>query len=286
MTTPNRTAAPKLTDIARIDLSCGSFDALRAIDFSRTFPPHFHDTFAIGVIESGATRLRTRRGEWIGRAGTVLAFSPGEIHAAEPLTEHGFTYRMIYPSVDLIREIGLRSPALRRDGPLFTVPVIDDPALAGELARAHVPLMDGVSGGHGESRFIAAVRALVARYASEPGTAAGCRLVDMQVVERAREYLRARFTEAVRIRTLADVCGVSPYHLIRVFHRVVGVPPYAYLIQLRVNRAQAMLCKGACVADVAYACGFSDQSHLTRTFRKAVGIPPGQYLRSVRAPAA
>jgi hypothetical protein len=47
------------TEVARVELSCGTFDALRAVEFTSSFPPHFHDTFAIGVIESGATRLRT-----------------------------------------------------------------------------------------------------------------------------------------------------------------------------------------------------------------------------------
>jgi len=59
----------------------------------------------------------------------------------------------------------------------------------------------------------------------------------------------------------------------------MGVPPYAYLVQLRVNRAQAMLCAGSSVSDVAYACGFCDQSHLNRMFKKAVGVPPGKYVR-------
>ena len=79
---------------------------------------------------------------------------------------------------------------------------------------------------------------------------------------------------------------MSPYHLIRVFRRAVGVTPYAYLVQLRVNRAQAMLCQGLSVSDGAYSCGFSDQAHLTRTFKKSVGVPPGRYVRSVRERAA
>jgi len=47
-----------------------------------------------------------------------------------------------------------------------------------------------------------------------------------------------------------------------------------------------MLCGGSSVADVAYSCGFADQSHLTRTFKKTVGVPPGRYLRSIRERAA
>jgi AraC-like DNA-binding protein len=95
-----------------------------------------------------------------------------------------------------------------------------------------------------------------------------------------------RFAQPVRLSAMAELCGMSSFQLIRVFRRVVGVPPYAYLVQLRVNRAQTLLCQGSSVADVAYTCGFSDQSHLTRTFKKALGIPPGQYVRSVRQSAA
>jgi AraC-like DNA-binding protein len=283
---PDPSSDHSITHMARIDLSCGSFDALRAIHFSRPFPPHFHDTFAIGVIESGATRLRTRRGTSIASAGTILAFSPGEIHSAEPLTTEGFTYRMVYPTAEFMRELGIDTSPLDSGAPLFSLPVIDDPALGHDLQNAHVPLMDGVATAAAEERMLTGIRNLVARYAADAPTHATCRAADLAVVERAQDYLHERFAQQVRLSTLADICGLSAFHLIRVFRRVLGVPPYAYLVQLRVNRAQAMLCSGSSVADVAYSCGFSDQSHLTRTFRKAVGVPPGQYVRAVRQSAA
>ena len=50
---------------------------------------------------------------------------------------------------------------------------------------------------------------------------------------------------------------------------------------LTVVASQVMLCSGSSVSDVAYACGFCDQSHLNRMFKKAVGVPPGQYVRQV-----
>jgi AraC-like DNA-binding protein len=81
---------------------------------------------------------------------------------------------------------------------------------------------------------------------------------------------------------LSQVCGVSAFHLIRCFRDAVGLPPHAYLKALRVSRAQAMLQGGSSISDVAYDCGFSDQSHLTRNFKRVTGLSPGAYARLVR----
>jgi AraC-like DNA-binding protein len=271
------------TEVARVDLSCGSFDALRAVEFTSSFPPHFHDTFAIGVIESGATLLRTPRGEWIGRAGTILAFSPGEIHSAQPVGDLGWTYRMIYPSAEIIAEMGIDVAALDGHAPLFGAPVLEDRGVAAGFLEAHAPLVESTSRAASEDRMIAAMRTLATRYAPS-GSPAVRRAYDARVAERAREFLDTRFAQPVRLQTLADHCGLSLFHLIRVFRRVVGVTPYSYLIQRRVLGAQSLLCSGSSVADAAYGCGFADQSHFTRAFRKVVGVPPGQYRRSVLHP--
>jgi AraC-like DNA-binding protein len=265
--------------------SCGGFDALSAVHFSRAFPPHFHETFAIGVIETGAAMLHTPRGGWVGRAGTILAFSPGEVHSAEPLTSDGYTYRMIYPTIEFMRAAGVGGATF--DGaPVFRSPVIHDPRLGFALQRAHAPLMEGTAGPDAEDRLLDGLRSLARQHGTETVRAPAARKRDIEVVHRAQEYMKEHFARSVRLASVAELCGLSPFQLIRVFRRVVGVPPYAYLVQLRVNRAQALLCEGSSVADVASTCGFSDQSHLTRTFKKALGVPPGQYVRSVRQSAA
>ena len=277
-------ARHSVTDFARVALSCGSFDALSAVHFSQRFPPHFHETFAIGVIETGLARLHTPRGEWIGRAGTILAFSPGEVHSAEPLTAEGYTYRMIYPTTEFMRAVGL-SRAIDSAAPLFRSPVIHDARLAMALRRAHTPLMEGATGPRAEDRLLDGLRTLTRQHGTdERGPVVSDR--DLGIVRHAQDYMNERFAQPVRLAAVAALSGLSPFQLIRVFRRVVGVPPYAYLVQLRVNRAQALLCRGTSVSDVAYTCGFSDQSHLTRTFKKALGVPPGQYVRSVRQSAA
>jgi AraC-like DNA-binding protein len=265
-----------VADMARIELSGGACNVLRAEHFARPFPPHFHDTFAIGVVERGAAIIRTHAGQWTARAGSLLTFAPGEIHSAEPATSAGYSYRMVYPSGELARE--MRSGAAQHGH--FRAPVIHDATLGGSIAKAHRTVMDGATSASAEGRLLSGLRRLFARYTASVATPVR-RASDAEVVERARAMLEERVRQRIRLATVAEGCGVSPYYLIRIFRRVLGVTPHAYLVQLRVNRAQAMLVAGNRLADVAYDCGFSDQSHLTRAFKSAIGVPPGQFMRQV-----
>ena len=268
------------TIVAGVELPCGRFDALWADHFAMRYPPHFHDTWAIGVVEEGLLRLRTARGQWVGGPGTVLAFAPGEIHSAAALSESGYRYRMVYPSAELIRGISAADHADATERP-FQVPVFTDRALAAQLATAHQPLIEGQWDADAESALVVALRSLWRNYRTT--SAESHDVQDLHAVERARDYIGARFAKQVRLASIAAECGLSAFQLIRVFQRVLGVSPYAYLVQLRVNRARDMLHQGIGVSEVAYSCGFSDQSHLTRVFKKAVGVPPGMYRKSVRA---
>jgi AraC-like DNA-binding protein len=56
--------------------------------------------------------------------------------------------------------------------------------------------------------------------------------------------------------------------------------PHAYLINSRIQYAQARLRRGEAIAEVALAAGFADQAHLQRTFKQLLAATPGQYRRS------
>lgn len=259
---------------ARLALSFGDFDALEAVRFVRRFPPHFHDTFAIGVVEEGACVIRTRRGSWTATAGSILAFAPGEIHAAVPCTRSGYAYRMVYPSVEAMSEIGMRCGGM----PLFSAPVIDDGALAQRLARAQQPLVDGTGSRVAEAGLADALRELGSRHGISEASGR-VRATDAEVIARAHDHMSGQLSQSVRLPDVASACDVSTFQLIRIFRRVAGVTPMAYLVQLRVTRARRMLAHGMSAGQVAHLCGFSDQSHLTRAFRETVGVPPGKYSR-------
>lgn len=90
-----------------------------------------------------------------------------------------------------------------------------------------------------------------------------------------------RLPAGLSVAALAAELGVSHKHLIALFKREVGVAPKTLQRVLRFQRALQALQASASphFADVAYACGYSDQAHLNHDFRELAGVTPGAYLQ-------
>lgn len=105
-------------------------------------------------------------------------------------------------------------------------------------------------------------------------------------VHRLREIILDRLAENVSLDRLEQECGLSRFHLVRMFRRHYGMPPHEFHIRARVAKACTLLAKGTPQAEVAQTVGFFDQSHLHRHFRRIRGMSPGAFQDAVRRDAA
>lgn len=125
---------------------------------------------------------------------------------------------------------------------------------------------------------------------TQEGGAAPVTLRDEARVTAALALLDRRFREPLTLADLAGAAGVTRYHFLRVFRRVVGVTPYGYLLSRRLAAAvRALRREEGTVLDVALGAGFSDLSDFTRRFRHRFGVTPAAYRRLAkkgRRPAA
>lgn len=104
-----------------------------------------------------------------------------------------------------------------------------------------------------------------------------------QAVELAIKFLESHFARPLRLNEIATAARLSPIYLERVFKRVTGSSPMAYLARLRVTRARHLLRQtGMTVKEVAGAVGFEEASYFTRVFRKIEGLPPMRYRQMTR----
>ncbi len=96
-------------------------------------------------------------------------------------------------------------------------------------------------------------------------------------------WLEAHSTESVDLEGTARQAGLSPFHFLRVFARVLGVTPHQYLLRSRLRHAARLLADEArSITDVALDVGFADLSNFVRTFRRAAGVSPRSFRRAAK----
>ena len=101
-------------------------------------------------------------------------------------------------------------------------------------------------------------------------------------ITNAVKFLEKNFAVLVSLKKLAGIAELSPYHFTRVFAREMGLPPHAYQVKLRLERAKELIESGMAISDIAIETGFTDQSHLTRHFKKRFGTLPSRYKAGLR----
>ena len=102
-----------------------------------------------------------------------------------------------------------------------------------------------------------------------------------EFMEKVNEYCRDNPDIDIAVDELAKISGYSRYHFSRLFSAKRGIPPGAFIRELRLNRAVKLLqTEKMSVKEVASACGFDDTSYFCKAFRKSFGVSPAKFRNS------
>jgi AraC-like DNA-binding protein len=97
-------------------------------------------------------------------------------------------------------------------------------------------------------------------------------------VMRAIRYLHNHIYETFTIKGLAEHLGLHANYLSALFHKEVGIPPMAYMKQLRLEEAKQLLASGEnSVTEIAEMLGYSSVSYFSKDFKKVTGCSPKRY---------
>lgn len=238
-----------------------------------------HAMTSVSVVLDGVFSYRSPLGGATMTPGSLLLSNRGSGYRCSHAFCRGDRCLSFQFSADLVEETAANFTEIRHAA--FTRPRLPPRgATVGEVDAAR-RLAEGRIGG-AESEVLALT--LLARAMSvEGGGEVSVTHADECRVAALLDHLHTHFDEPVELADLAALVGVGRHHVLRLFRRVVGTTPHAYLVSYRLRRAAAALeIGGERVIDVALANGFSDLSDFTRRFRAAFGAPPGAYRRRLR----
>ncbi len=274
----------------------GKFRAYANGDFSATHTmtasglrPHFHSGYVIGYLFSGRYRCR------LGHA-QQMEYRPGEItllHPAEVHQDYSSEQERDYLTLNIQEHLFLGGlddyGQFERRLPDFFPPKIQADRQIGSVFKSLRRALDG----HDPERdyIVRSLAVKVALYLSHhfASTAnASCESMSGKdasrwEIRRALDLLTDSYTEPFDLDQFSKVVGLSKYYLEKVFKKSTGMSPYQYVIQLRVERAKALLASSPkSIIEIAMELGFFDQSHFTNAFRHFTGTSPLAYRVATR----
>jgi len=100
-------------------------------------------------------------------------------------------------------------------------------------------------------------------------------------MKKVHELMNDRWSETLTLKDLSEAAGVHPVTVSHYFPHYFSCTLGAYMRKLKVEKALELLQSASrSLTDIAYECGFFDQSHFTRTFKNLTGFLPAAYQRT------
>ncbi len=243
-------------------------------------PPHFHDYYELGYIESGSRRVLCQGKEYIVGKNDLLLFNPNDNHTCLELEKEVLNFRCFHITTKRMEELALECIGYALC-PYFEPQIVYKSDLIPQIKE----LIDLINNGsycdlQKEELLYMIIGDLIEDYSQQ----LECEQMEISdSVERACEYIERHYATNISLCDLSSFTGFSKYHFIRMFTREKGISPYRYIESIKMTEAKKLLKAGEDLLDITYQLGFSSQSHFTNFFKKYARVTPKQYSKQYNA---
>jgi AraC family transcriptional regulator len=257
-------------------------EALSVIDYRCDARPadapavELHGAYSISYVRTGSFGYRARGEAFELVAGSVLVGHPGDEYVCTHDHVCGDECLSFQLSPALAEAIGRRAEIWRTG----CLPPLSELVVLGELAQAAAEGRSDI--GLEEAALLFAMR-FVDIVSGRERAPPPLRPRDRRRAVEAALRIDACSHEPIDLARAATDAGMSPFHFLRLFARVLGVTPHQYLVRSRLRRAARLLSEDTRpITDVAFDVGFGDLSNFVRTFHRAAGVSPRGFRRAAK----
>ena len=248
-------------------------------------PMHVHDEcLEVSLCLRGDLEFETANGSRLFRPGSIFVSGPRDLHRLKAYPKGMSKYWFLF-----------RLP--KRGFPLLNLPQKEAGALVSSLSGLRNRMFGATddvrrnfkqifrlydvlpSGTPARSlRLRSAVLSLLLAVvdAAEVPTQSRAEIRLKQLVDDMREHPEREYL----IDRIAERLGLSPSNLLLRFKRLTGLPPHAFLLERRIDKAKELLPAANSVAAVAHRLGFSTSQHFSNQFKAMSGMSPRAWRQS------
>ena len=216
-------------DISGVELMNANFKTNRA-------SLHYHSEFIIGVMENGVQAYCPKSpNDKLMSKGCISMINPGRIHSNKSIDDKGYRYRTFNVKPEIFQQIANDIAQDEISFPNFDNLTVKDKHLEERLLHLHNYLfLNQFDTIQNQNCFYETFAYLIKTHGSN-------KLKEIKasansiITNHVKDYLHTYFDSKITLEKLAEISGVSSYHLNRIFSKTVGLPPHKYLNQFKVK---------------------------------------------------
>ncbi|MEQ8713356.1 MAG: AraC family transcriptional regulator [Cyclobacteriaceae bacterium] len=261
-----------------------NIDGIRLLTTSyqlHQFPNHFHDYYSFLSVRKGVNEGFTEKTPYRFGTGAVLTIGPGQVHAGNSYQKKPLIFDVLHVEDKALQEWSFRNNITPSTYEFSRAPFTSAKAYKlFEQLSAAIRLKESTL--QIELLFDQFISTMVSGDATHcPTERDSCKRGTKPYVARSIEYLHAHYDQDITLQELSAAACVSPHHLIRQFHKQLGLTPFQYLRNYRVDQARKQLIDNSNLASISASVGFYDESHFIRNFYQILGVSPSSYRKAL-----
>lgn len=98
------------------------------------------------------------------------------------------------------------------------------------------------------------------------------------LLEQTTQFFKKNYHQKISIKEYAQQNYISVYYFIRLFKEEYGVSPYAYLENIRIEKAkQLLLEQNLSIEQIVIKCGLGNTNNFLRIFKNRFGSTPSEF---------
>lgn len=104
----------------------------------------------------------------------------------------------------------------------------------------------------------------------------------LKLITPVLDYIDENFRTDFPLTVLAEIAGITPQHLCRVFKKTLNMRPNENLTQRRLREAKTLLQRNELpIAEIAIRSGYPDAGYFSSVFKKHEGLTPMEYKKHI-----